>query len=317
MLLWRPASLEASGGTLLFGIMEQGNWEIFAIPDEGGKPKNLTNHPANDITGAWSPDGSRIAFASDRDGNYEIYVMDADGRNPTRLTFDIQESDKSPSWSPDGKQIAFAKGRFIYVMSADGKNERNLTEWGVDPAWAPDGKKIAFYGRTDGGVRPVGPAVSEICVMSVDGGNRVPLTNRPGSYSHSPAWSPDGSQIAFVSENRNNPLGISVFEIYLMNADGSRQRKLTPNENLPMETSPTWSPDGSQIAFRQPDGIYLIQPDGKRQRKIFNFPVQAGFGGLSWFDPDFIRSVNPSGKLTTTWGHIKETLEGRFGKESD
>jgi Tol biopolymer transport system component len=285
--------------------MEQ-SWEIFAIPSEGGKPKNLTNHPANDITGTWSPDGSRIAFASDRDGNYEIYVMDTDGSNQRRLTFDSQERDQSPSWSTDGKQIAFAKGRFIYVMSADGKNERKLTEWGVDPAWAPDGKKIAFYGRTDGGVGPVVPAVFEICVMDVDGGNRVPLTNRPRTYDHSPAWSPDGSQIAFVSENQNNPLGISFSDIFLMNANGSRQRKLTKRHST-FERSPTWSPDGRFLAFLRLEGIYVIQSDGEQEREIFAFPpFGVGYGGLSWFDPDYIRAIKPSGKLTTTWGWIKE-----------
>lgn len=298
-LFWFASSLPAFAGMgrIVFSMPFGKKSDIFVIDEDGRNLKNLTNHPANDINGIWSPDGTKIAFASDRDGNYEIYVMNADGQETTRLTNNPQK-DSSPSWSPDGKQIAFARGRFIYVMSADGGSERRLTEWGAEPACSPDGKKIAFYGKEG--------LEFEITIIDVDGGNRVPLTNRPGFYNHSPAWSPDGSQIAFVSENRNNRAGISMFEIYLMNADGSRQRKLTPNEDFLMETSPTWTPDGSQIAFLQPDGIYLIQTDGKRQRKIFNFLVQAGFGGLSWFDPSFTRNVNPSGKMISKWGHIKE-----------
>ncbi len=82
-----------------------------------------------DVFSAWSPDGTKIAFTSDRDGNFEIYVMNADGRNPTRLTSD-PATDNFPAWSPDGTKIAFDSrrdGNFeIYVMNADGTNPTRL-----------------------------------------------------------------------------------------------------------------------------------------------------------------------------------------------
>ncbi len=86
----------------------------------------------------WSPDGTEIAFTSNRDGNDEIYVMNADGSNQTRLTYN-DAYDGMPAWSPDGTRIAFesrrdSNGSAIYVMNADGSNQTQLTK---RPWWSP------------------------------------------------------------------------------------------------------------------------------------------------------------------------------------
>ena len=102
-----------------------------------GNPQRLTNNHFTAKNPSWSPDGKRIAFTSSRDGNMEIYVMDADGNNQQNLT-NRPHLDWEPSWSPDGKRIAFMSngeggleikdGNLeIYVMDADGSNQRNLT----------------------------------------------------------------------------------------------------------------------------------------------------------------------------------------------
>ena len=98
---------------------------------------------SDDTCPAWSPDGSQIAFDSDRDGNYEIYVMNADGSNPHNLS-NNPANDEDPVWSPDGSQIAFDTKRGgnneIYVMNADGSNQHNLSSNPADdrhPAWRP------------------------------------------------------------------------------------------------------------------------------------------------------------------------------------
>ena len=86
---------------------------------DGSNPRPLTDHPAEDRSPSWSPDGQHIAFESHRDGRAEIYVMDSDGSNLRRLT-DHSAEDRSPSWSPDGRHIAFESNRDgdweIYVM---------------------------------------------------------------------------------------------------------------------------------------------------------------------------------------------------------
>src|SRR5712664_585155 len=90
------------------------NDEIYVINSDGTAQTRLTNNPASDRCPTWSPDSTKIAFASDRDsvgsGNYEIYVMNVDGTNPTRLT-NNPALDFAPAWSPDGTKIAFHSNR--------------------------------------------------------------------------------------------------------------------------------------------------------------------------------------------------------------
>ena len=160
----------------------------------------LTFDDAFDSSPAWSPDGRRIAFESERDGNDEIYVMNADGSGVARLTVN-DAIDGSPAWSPDGQRIAFDSLRDdnfeVYLMNADGSGVTRLTnndarDW--HPVWSPDGRRIAFESNRDGN--------AEIYLMNPDGSGVVRLTYNGAADWVSPAWSPDGRRIAFVSYRR-------------------------------------------------------------------------------------------------------------------
>ena len=230
---------------------------------------------------------TRIAFVSNRDGNWEIYVIDIDGQNTRRLT-NNPDNDYAPSWSPDGKRIAFVSdrdGHFIgnmstseiYVMDADGGNPQNLTNNpsnDLSPSWSPDGKRIAFASvrrDKDGNLRRY-----DIYVMDADGKNQQRLTDNPHGDQY-PSWSPDGKRIVFSSRREGhfeNRFGIT-YDIYVMDADGKNQQRLTNNRQN--DWFPSWSPDGKYIAFAsdrkgglQNFDIYVVDADGKNQQRLTN-----------------------------------------------
>ena len=201
----------------------------------------------------------KIVFTSDRHyKGLSIWTMNPDGSSPTRLTDDKSRTEKLPSFSP------------VY----DG-----------NPVWSPDGTKIAFVSNTD--------YLFSLYVMNADGSNAQLVTNKVLDVGE-PAWSPDGRKIAFSAGVRGS-IGMSKpsVDIYVINVDGSGLAKLTRDSGV--NGSPTWSPDGKQIAFssnRDVDGkakIWVMDADGSDQRILPNSQntTSTGFsGGQPAWSPD-------------------------------
>src|SRR5262249_54392811 len=139
-----------------------GAFKIWLMRADGTGPRPLTAGASDDNVPTWSPDGTRIAFTSNRaGGRYQIWVMDADGSHPRPLTtayydpaLGANTEQTVPAWSPDGRFIAYWAGveasdprpdvpRDVWVMNADGSNPRRLAH-GDDPAWSPDGALVAY-----------------------------------------------------------------------------------------------------------------------------------------------------------------------------
>ncbi len=211
-----------------------------------------------------APNVDRLAFASPHDGQIQIEAVNADGTGRRQLTVPPGSS-QSPFWSRDGRKIVFVSNRTktwqVYVMNADGTGQRALTRppgEGLFPAWSPNGRRFVYVSRRED--------AEQVAVMNADGSGQHVLTGPPGKNTV-PVWSPDGTRIAFISTRDDG-----VPELYVMNPDGSAQRRLTtPNVYMtdpyrgfsgggthlastgvllrPGALHPAWSPDGSRIAF--------------------------------------------------------------------
>jgi TolB protein len=218
--------------------------DVWSINADGTGLTRLTRSPGPEFDATWSPDGTRIAFRSERNGESEIWLMNADGSEPRRLTRGI-----SPAWSPDGSKIAYASPGFpsgISIMNADGSGQHRLphTAGGEYPSWSPDGKRIAFNSNLSGD--------HVMYIVDVDGSHVVDLSRVGEGWQVD--WSPDGRSILFTS-HRDHPDNYT--DIYVMRPDGSGVKRLTHNRAY----TPAWSPNGTHIVFSAP-GLFVMRADG-------------------------------------------------------
>ena len=317
------ASIGETGGAATITVVESGeqivfqrDGDVWIMEPDGSNVLNLTDSPSYDAISweqsPWSPDGSRIAFISDRDGNSEIYVTDIAGTRLTNVTGHYA-TDILPHWSPDGTRLVLTRltpgGSDVYIVNVDGTGFTNLTYDNPDvdyaPAWSPDGTKIAFLSRRGGW--------TGLWLMRADGSD--PSVFYPDSVQKF-AWSPDGTHIAMqkpngpghtseitvmnVADGQEDTLTVNsdwdglgswspdgtriaftgerngMRHVFVINADGTGLQDLTFDSTTD-DGSPTWSPDGEWIAFisSNPESygdIWVIRPDGSGLAQLTNSP---------------------------------------------
>jgi Tol biopolymer transport system component len=239
--------------------------DIFTINSDGTDLRQLTTNPADDAQSDWSPDGRDIAYRIRKPGftiNFEVARMTASGENHQRLTFTPDgQASSQPSWFPDRSAILFRRSgpgaiASIWRMGSLGEDPVMLHDPpGAQfyPSLSPDMSTILFTTT----VSARGDTDRAIQLIDADGTGLTTLFDVAGAFDSAPAWSPDGTRIAF--ESNADVAGANPerdLEIWLMDATGGNATQIT--HNALHDEGPAWSPDGTMLAYSSgPDDAHL------------------------------------------------------------
>ena len=240
---------------------------IWCVSTGGNTPRQLTTGSHQDHTPRWSPDGSLLAFVSDRvKPGSQVYVLPVGGGDAKQLTTLEEGAINAPAWSPDGRRIAF-----LYRKREAGYRQQDI-DARKDSGDSDPPRVISRLGYREEGYGYTGGEWTHVHCVDVPSGRVTQITNGPHSCS-APVWSPDGSRIAFVT-NRSEDAVLKPYdqEIYIVTlADGAEEKLNTPRGP---KASPAWSPDGLRIAYfghTKPEEIWSLT-----QRHVWCVSVDGG-----------------------------------------
>jgi Tol biopolymer transport system component len=250
---------------IAFTVNEPDGWHVGTVNPDGTDQRILTGG-VRDYGTSWSPDGAQIAYDTDHRG---IWIMNADGSHKRQLT---TGDDSFPAWSPDGSQILFSRygdAKFkadaytsyatshLWVVRVDGTHERQLTDArsaDLAGSWSPDGTEIAFWRSDDAG--------SGVWVIKADGTDSREVVGLGFQVDGSAAWSADGTRILYVADGSSG--GNSDPRIWMVNTDGSGAHMVLDE----WARDPSWSSDGSRIAYTSGGDIWVVSADGRDAHRV-------------------------------------------------
>ncbi|HIE28901.1 TPA: T9SS type A sorting domain-containing protein [Candidatus Poribacteria bacterium] len=282
------------------------NWDIGML-DLSEKPPTIFNISnvggqgvGQDLEASWSPDGTKVAFHSERAGSFDIFIADMTtdkpGVNQVQLTKD-PASDQRARWSPDGTKIVFESKRDgdweIFVIDIDGQNLKQLTDndkTDRNADWSETG--IVFESNRDGNY--------EIYRMDADGNNQVNLTNDKGKDSK-PLWSPNGAKILFESRRDKNT------ELYIMDADGSNVKNLT--NNPAKDFSGKWNPVYFMFPVEPKRKQFTTLGEVKRTTLLQNYPNP--FNPETWIPYHLVNEAFVTVRIYNLKGELVRSFETR------
>jgi Tol biopolymer transport system component len=283
-----PATSPAPGERIVFTVVGSTK-QIFSELADGSDYRQVTTGPGNHVCPAMFPDAQTIAYCGNDSGADEIWTVKPDGSNDTQLT-KLGGQALFPAVSPDGTRIAFSghegsdPGLEIYIVDAKtGSGLKALTSCAGGksgcanqfPSWSPDGKQLVYTHQDAGDAEGGFGENEQIWVMNADGSHAHALTTGSTPKHQRADWSPNGKWIAYASGQLNSE------GIWVMHADGSKPTQLTgckAGDPTPCisDYAPTWSPDGTRIAFLrdystsgQTDRpVFVMNADGSDQHRL-------------------------------------------------
>ena len=238
------------------------------------------------VPGSWSPDGTRLAFLEE----VEIYTASAAGGDVRQLTFD-GATKGAPVWSPSGGSIVYPAeiGRgpeaatALFVVEPDGGDPIQVTRPDTaivdeDPVWSPTGSTIAFARLSHAVGSPLAGG-GGIYLVRPDGTELHRVADVVG-YLGQPAWSPDGTKLAFSTavNGVQTPYGPAGADVYVIDADGSDLRRVTRGHSA---VDPVWSPDGTQLGFIRNRHVSTVNADGTCDHEL-NSDDADDYRGPTW-----------------------------------
>lgn len=265
--------VDRSGSFMVFASTQhRPTFDIYRKSVDGRTVTQLTTDPSDDMMPSIAPEGTKIAFSSNRNGNWDIYTMPITGGAPTQITFDADE-EVQPTWAPDGRRLAFSRknGRTgtweIWIVDSAAPGVRTFVCEGFLPRWSPvDAKDTLLFQRArQRGSRLYG--VWTIDIVKGEGMNPTEIVSAKNAAILQPNWSPDGQKIVFTTVV--NPDGNGEWpeqsDIWVVNADGTGRVGLTNSRFRNMQ--PAWGADGKVYFVSNRGGtenIWAIAVDGAR-----------------------------------------------------
>jgi imidazolonepropionase-like amidohydrolase/Tol biopolymer transport system component len=284
---WMTVDVSPDGSTLVFDVLG----DLYTLPVTGGRATRITSGPAYDVQPQRSPDGTRIAFTSDRDGGDNLWVVDADGSNPEQVSGESFRLVNGPAWTPDGRYLLgrkhFTSTRSlgageVWMWHVAGGSGIQLTErrndqqdQGNEIAVSPDGRYVYWSEDVTGGStfqynKDPNPGIYAVRRLDRETGEITTLVGGPGGAAR-PVPAPDGEKVAFVRRVR----GESVLYVYDLDTGAERPvwDGLDPDQQeawaiFGVYPNFSWTPDSREVVIWAQGGLWRVDVETRQATEI-------------------------------------------------